>query len=308
MSARTVVVGYASIDSTTVTNEFKGVDATSILRRSIAADQPGMGGIAHLASAVAGTGALACAVSWVGPDRVGRLWTDSIAAAGADTAGVQVNGTRSPSATLIEIATGGTICFFDPGDCHLPLLSPEQIDIVTSSDWVLLTVAPTAITLQLLDILPETTRLVWAVKHDEDAYTSAILRRIMARADIVSFSQAEREYVTLDGFPPEVAMRTGALVIETRGADGVHWSFASPEGATRRGHVAVESVTADDTTGAGDTFIGSLVGHAAVITTPEFGDEALAELINAAARAAGDLLRRRTRRHGHAGVPPKENH
>lgn len=309
MSEQTVaVVGYASIDSTTSIDEFKGIDATSILRRSIVAERPGMGGIAHLASAVVGAGGAVRAVSWVGPDRFGGLWTDAVAAAGTDTAGIAVSGTRSPAATLIEIAAGGTICLFDPGDCHVPFLSPDQVDIVTSSDWVLMTVAPAVIATQLLDVLPASTRLVWAVKHDEAAYTPEMLRRIIARADVVSFSRGERDYVTLDGVPPEIAARPGGLVIETRGVDGVDWAFASPEGAKRRGRVTVEPVIADDTTGAGDTFIGALVGRAATLTTTELTDDALAELVSAAARASGDLLRSRTNPGGSAGARHKENH
>jgi sugar/nucleoside kinase (ribokinase family) len=309
MTASTVaVIGYASIDSSTAIDEFRGLDATSILRRPIVAAQPGMGGIAHLASAVASAGGTARAVSWVGPDPVGSLWTSAVMASGADVTGVAVSGTRSPAATLIEVASGGTICLFDPGDCHLPFLTPAQIDIIASSDWVLVTVAPAAIATQLLDVLPDSSRLVWAVKHDEDAYTPAILRRILARADIVSFSRGERPYVTIDAVPPEVAMRPGSLVIETRGSDGVAWSTASADGGQRAASIAVESVDVDDTTGAGDTFIGDFIGRVSRTTFPDLPDAELVELVSLAARASGDLLRSRTTPDASVGAPHKENH
>jgi ribokinase len=307
-AATVAVLGYASIDSSTAIDVFRGVDATSILRRPIVAPHPGMGGIAHLAAAVVRAGAHARALSWVGPDRFGRMWADAVAASGADTAGIAVTGTRSPSATLIEVAAGGTICLFDPGDCHLPFLTPEQVDILTSAECVLVTVAPAAIPAQLLDVLPAATRVVWAVKHDEDAYAPATLRRMIARADVVSFRSGERPFVTIDGIPPEVAVRPGGLVIETRGADGVDWSFASPEGARRRGRIAVERVQADDTTGAGDTFIGAFVGRTAHLDFAELSDDVLAELVSDAARASGDLLRSRTLPGESAGAPHKESH
>jgi ribokinase len=303
------VLGYASIDSTTSIAEFHGIDATSILTTPMVSATPGMGGIAHLSSAVTSVGCPAAAVSWVGPDQWGTMWTDAVASAGAATSGIAASGTRSPSATLIEVGTGGTICLFDPGDCHVPTLTTEQVEILTSSDWVLLTVAPGSITSQVLDVIPAETRLVWAVKHDDAAYTPALIRRMLERANVVSFSRGERPYVTIDGVAPESFMREGALVIETRGADGVTWAFASAEGPRRRGRIAVEKLTVDDTTGAGDTFIGSLVGRFAQLTGFDaLTDDALAEFVSLSALASGDLLRARTNSGRTAGAPHKENH
>lgn len=303
------VLGYASIDFSTSTLEFRGIDATSIITRPMVSDAPGMGGIAHLASAVAAVGVPAAAVSWVGPDRWGSLWADAVAAAGSDTLGVATCGTRSPSATLIEVGAGGTICLFDRGDCHVPALAPAQLGILAASDWLLLTVAPGTITAQVLDVLPAETRLVWAVKHDDDAYTPELIRRLLERADVVSFSRGERDYVTIGGVAPEARMRPGALVVETLGSDGVAWSFASESGPARPGRVAVEKVTVEDTTGAGDTFIGTLVAQLARIDSIEnLGDAELAEFASRSAHASGDLLRTRTNPGTTAGAPHKENH
>jgi ribokinase len=303
------VVGYACLDSATAVASFRGIDATSILERPLVAGEPGAGGIAHLARAVAAAGARPEAVSWVGGDAGGRTWTDAIVRTGGGVLGVATSGERSPSATLIEVGTGGTICLFDPGDCHPLTLSESQRVVLSGAQSVLLTVAPRAITAHVLDGVDPEQTLVWAVKHDDDAYDEASLRRLLDRADIVSFSRGERDYVTVGGVPPERGVRPGTLVIETRGADGVVWSFGSPDGGTRAGSVAADPVDAGDTTGAGDTFVGTLTGLLVGRGRAEdLDDDTLTDLITTASRAATALLRGRTDPGASAGAPQKEIH
>lgn len=303
-----VVVGYSSLDSSTAIAEFRGVNATSILQRAIASPAPGAGGIAHITRAVAATGAPTEALSWIGADELGRRWTDAVSSDGSGTRAVATLGSRSPSATLIEIGTGGTICLFDPGDCHPVALTTEQSEVLAVSDWVVLTVAPRPIAVEVLEALSAGSKLVWAVKHDADAYSPELIRRILERADLVSFSEGERDYVAVDGIEPERRVRPGTLVVETRGADGVSWAFGSPNGATRAGSIDVERVPADDTTGAGDTFVGTLAGLLTKTTDPsELADAELSRVVASAASAAGDLLRRRATSGHVAGAPPKES-
>ncbi|MGV8881447.1 MAG: PfkB family carbohydrate kinase [Rhodoglobus sp.] len=296
MTAATIaVVGYASLDTTTSIATFRGVNATSILQRAMTTQEPGIGGIAHIVSACAATGVGTEAISWVGPDSNGERWSGGITRTGGGVAGIAIDGTRSPSATLIDIQAGGTICLFDPGDCHPSGITNNQAHIIATSQSIVLTVAPQHITRQILQDLPDTTRLIWAVKHDDDAYTPEMIGQILERADVVSFSEGEREYVTIGGREPERAVRPGALVIETRGASGVAWSIGSPDGPTRPAAVVVDSVSAHDTTGAGDTFIGTVAGLLANL--PDLGavsDQQLSEVITRATAAAGDLLRSRT--------------
>lgn len=302
------IIGYASLDYSTSTPVFRGIDATSILQRGIVSEAPGIGGIAHIARAAAATGARTDAVSWVGPDAQGTQWTAALAASGSGVAGVAVLGTRSPSATLIEVGTGGTICLFDPADCHPNHFTPAQREVLASSSCVVLTVSPRALTAEVLDTLPDDATLIWAVKHDDDAYTPVLLRRLLERADVVSFSSGERAYVSLDGADPERLGKPGALVVETRGPRGVAWSFASSEGPIRAGSIPVEPVDVDDTTGAGDTFIGTLAGLAAQSgRLDRLSDDDVAALITSASRAAGDLLRSRSTPDRLVGAPLKEN-
>jgi len=302
------IIGYASLDYSTSTPVFRGIDATSILQRGIVTSTPGIGGIAHIARAAAATGVRTEAVSWVGPDAQGTRWTEALAASGSGVAGVAVLGARSPSATLIEVGTGGTICLFDPADCHPYHFTAAQRQVLAASSCVVLTVSPRALTAEVLDTLAADATLIWAVKHDDDAYTPVLLRRLLQRADVVSFSEGERAYVSLDGVEPELLVKAGTLVVETRGSRGVAWSFASADGPTRAGSIPVEPVDADDSTGAGDTFIGTLAALAARSgRLDHLGDDDVAAIITSASRAAGDLLRRRSTPDRLVGAPLKEN-
>lgn len=288
------VIGYASLDFSTSVRDFRGVDATSILQRGIMSAEPDAGGIAHIVRAAARAGAPTTAVSWVGDDRFGALWAEAIATAGSSDAGVSVLGDRSPNSTLIHIGTGGTICLFDPGACTPERLSEAQRAVLRDSAWVVLTVAPRAVVAEVLDLLPDDTGLIWAVKHDDAAYTPESIERILARADVVSFSAAERAYVSAPGLSPEQRVRPGALVVETRGPAGVAWSFGSALGPDRADSMPVEPIEAENTTGAGDTFVGALAaGFAAGGGRAARSDADVRALVATASAAAGALLRSR---------------
>jgi len=288
------VVGYASLDTTTTVVTFRGVNATSILQRPLTTLEPGIGGIAYIVGACAAIGASVQVISWVGPDADGVRWSQGVAQAGVGVLGVSVHGTRSPRATVIDIQTGGTICLFEPGDCHPPTITRGQGQILEAGAWVVLTVSPRQITEDVLDRLPKSAKLIWAVKHDDDAYSENIVIRILERADVVSFSDGERSYLTIDGIDPERRVRAGTLVVETKGAEGLAWSIGSPNGGVRPGFIAVERVNTQDSTGAGDTFIGTLAGLLARL--PELSslsDQDISSSIARASSSAGDLLRRR---------------
>ncbi len=294
------VVGYASLDSATSTSRFRGVDATSILRRPLRSDSPAIGGIAHLVTAAAANGAEVTAVSWIGDDRGGELWRAAVREAGASDEGVAVQGDRSPSATMLEIESGGTICFFDPGTCHPARLDDRQVRVLHAARTVLLTVAPRSLTEQVLDTLPTEARLVWAVKHDADAYDEELVRRLLTRADAVSFARGERPFLEASG-PLSSTVRPGTLLLETLGAEGVRWEVA---GHARAGSSSVERVSAADTTGAGDTFIGTAAADLARVHDPAaLTDDLLDELVSRASAAARALLISRATARSHEPAP-----
>lgn len=290
------VVGYASLDSTSSVATFRGVEATSVLSGRMAAAEPSVGGIAHLTRATRAARAVTEAVSWVGEDSYGTRWTQVVAADGAGIDGVEVCGSRSPSTSLVHIGTGGTLCFFDPGDCYEGGLTVRQLAVLATSEWVVLSVGPADATVAVLQAIGPGTRLAWAVKRDEDAYPPQLLRALLARADVISSSSGERPWLSLDGDAPEHLARPGALVVQTRGEQGVSYALAGP-GPVRPETVTVPIVHGVDPTGAGDTFIGTLVAELARSAGGSTDDgAAVRAAVNAAATAATNLLRARRSR------------
>lgn len=289
---RIAVVGYASLDSTVRSPRFEGLDATSIVGPKLA--DGNAGGIVHITSAVHLAGAEADAVSWVGCDENGARWRAALRAHGASDTGVAASGSRTPTSTLIHFEAGGTICLFDPGDCHGNDLTAEQTTLIRNADWCLLTVAPRHVVEQVLDTLPNTARLAWAVKSDASAFPPGLVERILGRAELVSFSSGEIPFLSRDGVRPEARVRPGTLLVETRGARGVDYAVAGD--AATAGSVEVVPVPAADATGAGDTFIGTLTARLA-------GDEPTVRLtpqrlhhhLVAASDASAAMLERRHR-------------
>jgi len=309
------IAGYASLDSAVELKSFHGTEATSVLRGPIVAASPGIGGVAHLARAAVAAGASARVVTWLGDDGAGRHWRAQVAADGVDISGVAVSGSRSPAATLLYVADGGTICLFDPGDCHPSTLDDRQRAALASSDAVIMTVADRSHTRALLDALPQNVLLAWAVKNDADAYSPELIDRVLTRADIVSFSRGERPFLTAGGVAPERRVRPGTLLIETRGPQGAVWCVpgADAEGDLR-GAEPVEPVVGVDTTGAGDTLVAAVVARralglqrAALTSEETTSPDLIRDLVRAAVDDVATMLRARAsgRRHSTAPEPAR---
>jgi ribokinase len=121
-------------------------------------------------------------------------------------------------------------------------------------------------------------QIVWAVKADPRAVPAELAAAIAARADIVACSRGEAPFVA-DAFKAAGAPRRRRLLIETRGRDGVCLSVDGREQI-----IAVEPLASEDTTGAGDTFLGGLL--AALVNNPDRP----ADAVEAGARAARAML------------------
>ena len=280
------MLGYASLDSISSATSFNGVDATTVVRSGPGPALPLPGGIAHIALPLSTTTAVS-AVSWVGSDPWGRAWVGALASAGIDVSGVETAGSRSPHATLINVESGGTICLFEPGDLETGALTERQAAVVVGAEWVIVNVGPTAATWDALHALPVTSRLAFAVKRDEAALLPALTAALLARADVVSCSTTEHAWLAECHGALSAIMRPTALLIETRGRDGVVWSRGS--GAPHEVSAARE--LAVDATGAGDTFVGALI--ALLATHPPGTDDATDAAVRAAVATVGDMLQRR---------------
>lgn len=285
------VVGYASLDSAVSSPAFGGLDATTHLRGPAVRERPGAGGVAHLLRALSRAGVASRAVSWVARDRLGTIWLDDLRAHGVDVSGVAVTGGRSPSATLVEFDDGPVVCLFDRGDCHGPL-DDTQLAELASSSWCVLTVAPRDVVSVLLERLPADVRLAWVVKHDRDAFSTDLVERLLARADLVSYSARERDFAGAGG-EPALRTRPGTLLLETAGAKGAGYTVVGTDGA-RTGFVEAEPVEAADTTGAGDTFISSVLARLrSRAPFDELADDEVRRVLREAAHDVATLLRSR---------------
>ena len=293
-TARVVVIGYASLDYPMELAEFHGADATSVVTARLGTHWPGIGGSAYLAKAAYRAGAEVGVVSWVGSDAHGGTWTDALSRLGVDCSAVAVTGTRSPSSYLFYTPSQGTVCVFDAGDCHDTELSPLQRTQIRDADWCLIAVGPAAASQLVLEILPQDARLAWAVKQDVSAFPPDLIAALLARAALVSLSESEREFLTENGTGPEQRCSPGSIIVETRGSRGVAFTRANSRGEVETGTIEVVPVVGADTTGAGDTFAGTLTALLAKTQNPSrLSQDELEGYMRTAANAATSIIRGR---------------
>lgn len=286
-----VVSGYASIDYALQLAPFEGHDATTIVR-SRADEWPRYGGVAHVtraAAAAAAAGTQVAALSWVGPDAEGDSWVRAVEGGGASSDGVSRAGTRSPSSHLLYPEGEGTICLFDPGDCHAPVLTRAQRNLLQNADLAVVTIGPADATGELLTAIPEPCRLFWVVKQDPASLPESLAVALAARASIVTLSDGERGYLATIARVAE----PGTAVIVTLGSRGSEvLQLMADRVFAEVGHVPASPVEGVDTTGAGDTFSGTLAALivADIQTTPS----QLLDHVREATRATARMLAARS--------------
>jgi fructokinase len=194
------------------------------------------------------------AVTWVGTDELGDSFLDDLTRRGVDVQASDRTGTRSPTCHLYYSADNDPVLFYDAGDCPTRL-SPEQRRVVSSADWVCLSVAPQAALRVAVDETKAGSALLWTVKSDPAALTGALARDLVARAEIITYSHSEAGFLgELCGFDPSALAKEGRLVVETRGPRGAQLWFGD-----RSATLTTSPATGRDTTGAGDTFAAALL-------------------------------------------------
>jgi ribokinase len=280
-----VVTGYASLDYAVRLDRPPRPDTTAtILSR---ADQwPRLGGSpAYVAAALVGGGVRdTIPISWVADDADGSGYRAGLARSGIRTDGIASRPGRTPVCILAYQPDGACHCLYDPGLAEPIELDPRQGELVAAAEWVCLTIGPAGATRTALTVIRSDATVVWAVKADARALPEDLASAIAARADIVAFSSGEAELVA------KARASTGAkersqILIETRGREGV----ALSEGG-RKDVFPVESLTADDTTGAGDTFLGGFLAASLRDNAPP------AQAVKAGIEAARALLAGRATR------------
>ena len=273
-----VVTGYASLDYAMRLDSPPQPDrTTTILSRAPA--WPRLGGSpAYVTAALVAAGARdAAPVSWIGNDAEGATYRTGLEALGVRTDGIVASPGRTPICVLAYQPDGRCHCLYDPGLTATAELTGRQRALLDGAEAICITVGPTQATWETLRLARPGAALVWAVKADPRAVPPDLAAALAARADVVVFSRAEAEFA-VEAFAAANASARSPLRIETRGSEGVTYM---QNGATRM--VPADPVDADDSTGAGDTFVGGFL--AAWMKT---GDAEKA--IEAGVRAARALL------------------
>ncbi|TQJ00928.1 carbohydrate kinase family protein [Amycolatopsis cihanbeyliensis] len=273
---RVAVVGYASVDHAMATEEFRGARGTTLIRERLSEPWPGIGGIAYAARGLAEAGLEVNAVTWVGADALGEEYTERLASFGVDTTGVVAAGDRTPSCYLFYGPEGDTVVVYDPGDRMPTGLTDAQREVLAGCDWVCLLVGPRSATVDVLRMLRPEQRLAWGVKGDPDAYTAALVHRLLFRVSVLTFSARERIFLERMLTPRTLRDRTPreALLVETNGTAGIRFWHGE-----QRGALSVTPIDAVDTTGAGDVLFAATV--ASMIEQPD-GELAVRHGVDAA--------------------------
>jgi len=278
-----VVTGYASLDYCVRLDRAPRPDATAtVLSRPL--EWPRLGGSpAYVTSALAAAGVREVrAISWVGADADGREYAKSLSLRGVRVDGIGVRPGRTPICILAYQPDGRCHCFYDPSLSGPLMLDAGQEALVAHAAWVCLTIGPAEATKQALAAAGSDAKIVWAVKADPRSMPPDLAAMIAARADVIAFSRGEAGFVA-DALAPCAEARRTRLLVETRGSNGVSLRAGGTEEI-----IGADAIAADDTTGAGDTFLGGFL--ASLMAAPERPSEA----VEAGARAAREMLAARS--------------
>ncbi|MEO4042756.1 carbohydrate kinase family protein [Hoeflea sp. CAU 1731] len=243
------VTGYASLDYPVALSGRAEGNATTHIKWRSAEDWPRLGGCpAYVTAAAVSHGVTASPVCWTGANREGDLFVSALEKKGVSTAGVdRIEGERAPSAMLIYQSDGSCICLYDPAFGGAERLTDDQAEVVAEAENLCVTVGPGHLMDAILAARNPQGRLSWVLKNDLNCFTPEICRRLSADAEIIFCNRHERGLIA--------ETRDDVLIVETQGAEGV-----VVERCGERTEIAVEPVSALDTTGAGDTFAGGFLG------------------------------------------------
>ena len=242
-------------------------------------------------------------VGSVGDDLIGQFLIKYAKDFGMDTDYIHKNAERNTTLAFVELNEEGdrSFCFYrkNTADYFMPEVSD---DLIKSADIVCigsLMLADASCVEYALDIIERAhafeKTVAFDVNYRTDIYRdkeSALktYKKILAKADIVKFSEDEVETFTDD----YVNSLTDKLVLITLGKDGSEWRY---KGESNR--IPAITVKPVDTTGAGDAFfagalsiidknVGSPLGAKVLDDSLRFGN--IAGALNTLGRGAIDNL------------------
>ena len=249
-----VVTGYASLDYAVRLDAAPTPDRTStIVARP--REWPRLGGSpAYAAAALAAAGAAdVWPITWVGDDADGALYRAGLKRLGLRDDGVGVRPGRTPICILAYEPGGGCHCLYDPGLPEPLDFDAAQRQLIAAADCLCITVGPPEATRAALALARPDVRLVWVVKADPRAVPPDLAAALAERAEVVVHSRGEAPFVAA-AFVRAATLRADGTRVETRGPGGVAVTQAGP---TK--FYPVDPIETEDTTGAGDTFLGGFL-------------------------------------------------
>ncbi len=259
-----VVTGYASLDyAVRVDSPLRPDRTTTILYRP--ARWPRLGGSpSYVAAALVASGAGdAAPISWVGDDAEGERYREGLEEFGVRTDGIAVRPGRTPICILAYEPDGRCHCLYDPGGTASADLDEPQRALLRDAEAICVAVGPTSATWEALRLVRPDAALLWAIKADRRAVPPSLAAALAARADLVVFSKGEAEFAA-EAFAVAGARARNRLTVETRGREGVTFMLNGV-----RHTVPIDPIETDDSTGAGDTFIGGFLAAWLKAADPE---------------------------------------
>ena len=197
-------------------------------------------------------------VGSVGDDLIGKFLINYARDFGMDTTYIHQNTERNTTLAFVELNEEGdrSFCFYrkNTADYDMPPLSDELIgmaDIVCIGSLMLADEKCVEYALDIIDRAHSMGKTVaFDVNYRTDIYRdkeSAVktYKKILAKADIVKFSEDEVETFTEE----YVDTLCDKLVLITLGKEGSEWRYAG-----KKNRVSTITVKPVDTTGAGDAF------------------------------------------------------
>jgi sugar/nucleoside kinase (ribokinase family) len=255
-----VATGYASLDYPALVTALPAPDTTCLVERRLSPWWPAFGGCGPLVARwLASLGLTAKLVTWIGDDELSRRYLDQLERSGVDTAGVVVTpGAATGASHLYYTATGEAVNFFHGGGAERDEATDTQLELARVADWLCLTVAPYRVNAALLEAAGPDTRISCVVKADRVSFPPDLMRRILARSSLVTFSRGERAFLrdATGSEQPLESLRACSVAVETHGREGVRLFTAEGER-----FLSVDPVDATDATGAGDVFHAGMLAH-----------------------------------------------